>query len=122
MAQRKKHTAQFKARVALEALKERKTANQIASEYQVHAVQVSQWKKEALSLLSEGFATNGGKKKSRSDDEFTKDELSLRSVNLRWSWTGSKKNLKASLNDKRQILDWNHGEISISRQCEIFGH
>ncbi len=74
MAQRKKHTAQFKARVALEALKERKTANQIASEYQVHAVQVSQWKKEALSLLSEGFATNGGKKKA-SDDEFTKDQL-----------------------------------------------
>lgn len=74
MAQRKKHTAQFKAKVALEALKERKTASQIASEYQVHAVQISQWKKEALTLLSEGFGKNAGKKKV-SDDDFTKEQL-----------------------------------------------
>lgn len=51
MAQRKKHTAQFKAKVAIEALKERKTANQIASEYQVHAAQISQWKKAAIEIL-----------------------------------------------------------------------
>jgi transposase-like protein len=42
---RKRHGADFKARVALEALKEQRTVNQIAALYEVHPVQVGQWKK-----------------------------------------------------------------------------
>lgn len=55
--QRKYHTAEFKAKVALEAIREVKTASQIASEYQVHVAQVSQWKKQALDQMAESFAT-----------------------------------------------------------------
>ena len=43
---RRKHTAEFKAKVALEALKGMDTVNQIAAKYEVHPVQVSNWKKE----------------------------------------------------------------------------
>ena len=39
------HSAQFKFRVALEALGELKTVSQIASEYDVHPTLVRQWKK-----------------------------------------------------------------------------
>ncbi|RYZ88679.1 MAG: IS3 family transposase, partial [Proteobacteria bacterium] len=45
---RKSHSREFKAKVALEAVCSSMTANQIASKYEVHAVQVSQWKKELL--------------------------------------------------------------------------
>lgn len=41
-------TASFKKKVALEALKEDKTLSQIASQYGVHPIQVSKWKKELL--------------------------------------------------------------------------
>lgn len=44
-AKRRKHDPEFKARVALEALKGVKTIQQIAKDYQVHPVQVSEWKK-----------------------------------------------------------------------------
>jgi transposase-like protein len=42
----KLHTASFKARVALEAAKQTRTAAELAKAYQVHAVQISQWKKQ----------------------------------------------------------------------------
>ena len=46
---RQQRSARFKLKVALEALKERKTVSQIASEYQVTAGQVSKWKKQLQS-------------------------------------------------------------------------
>ena len=54
---RRKHTATTKARVAVEALRERKTVTQIASQYQVSPTAVSKWKQEALKRLPEVFAT-----------------------------------------------------------------
>lgn len=41
-AKRKRHEPEFKARVALEALKGIKTIQQIAKEYNVHPVQFSE--------------------------------------------------------------------------------
>jgi transposase-like protein len=48
---RKQHSAQFKFKVAMEAVKGDQTRNQIASRYGVHPGQVSSWKKK---LLTEG--------------------------------------------------------------------
>lgn len=45
---RRKYTAQFKFKVALEAAKNDKTGNQLATEFGVHPTQVSQWKNELL--------------------------------------------------------------------------
>ena len=45
--QRKRHTPDFKSKVALEALKGTKTINEIASERGIHATQITQWKKQA---------------------------------------------------------------------------
>ncbi len=42
---RRRHDPEFKARVALEALKGAKTIQQIAKEFDIHPVQVSEWKK-----------------------------------------------------------------------------
>jgi len=50
---RKRHSAQFKFEVALEAAKGLQTANQIASEREIHPNQISQWKKQ---LLEEGVS------------------------------------------------------------------
>ena len=43
---RKVHTPEFKAKLALEAMRGVKTINEIGQEYGVHPVQVGQWKKE----------------------------------------------------------------------------
>lgn len=41
-------TATFKQKVAIEALKGERTINEIAKDYGIHPVQVSQWKKELI--------------------------------------------------------------------------
>jgi transposase-like protein len=53
---RKQYKAEFKFKVALEAAKGLKTINQLASEYELHPNQVSQWKKQ---LLEEGTTLFG---------------------------------------------------------------
>jgi len=55
MKQRKRYDSAFKARVALEAIKNEKTMSQIASEYKVHVNQIGLWKKELLSKLPHLF-------------------------------------------------------------------
>jgi transposase-like protein len=57
MVRRKRHSAEFKAKVALAALKGQQTLNELASLYGVHPVQVAQWKKQAAEGLPEVFAS-----------------------------------------------------------------
>jgi transposase-like protein len=59
---RKTFTSQFKAKVALEAIRGAKTANEIAQEFGVHPAQVSQWKKELQESAAGVFDTKRGPK------------------------------------------------------------
>jgi transposase-like protein len=54
-AKRRRHEPEFKARVALEAAKGIKTIQEIAKEYDVHPVQVSDWKKKILEGMPDVF-------------------------------------------------------------------
>ena len=67
--ERKSYTAAFKAKVAIEAIKGQRTINEIASAFEVHPNQVTQWKKQAVSQLSEIFS-NG-----RARDDAAEEEL-----------------------------------------------
>ena len=60
-AQRRRHDATFKARVALEALKGIKTIQEIAKDYEVHPTQVSAWKSQLQERLAQAFEAEAGK-------------------------------------------------------------
>jgi transposase len=60
---RNRYSAEFKAKVAREALKEESTITEIATRFNIHPNQVSDWKQQAMKGLSEVFAG-----KSRRDD------------------------------------------------------
>ena len=55
-AKRRRHEPEFKARVAIEALKGLKTVQEIAKEFEIHPVQVSEWKKMMLEGAADVFA------------------------------------------------------------------
>ena len=59
---RRRFTADFKKRVALEALRERDTVQMIAARYDVHPNQVSAWKRQAVEGLDEVFSQPGSKR------------------------------------------------------------
>lgn len=63
----KRYSAEIKAKVALEAIKGQKTANEIAAEYAVHPMQIAQWKKQALDELPQLFSSRQGQQ-GKSDE------------------------------------------------------
>ena len=55
MQKRKLYSKEFKARVALEALKEAKTIAELSSEYEVHSNMISKWKKQLQDNIADIF-------------------------------------------------------------------
>lgn len=45
---RRQFSPEFKKKIAIEAIREQRTINEIANEHQIHPVQISKWKKELL--------------------------------------------------------------------------
>ncbi len=117
---RKVHTAEFKAEVALEAVESGLTANQIASKYEVHAVHVSQWKKELLANRSSVF--EGKRAQPKSNDEH-KDHAKLYEqigrLKVEVDWL--KKNLISYPSSQgRQLVDAGLESISIRRSASFW--
>jgi transposase len=66
MSKRRRFSAEFKAKVALDALSGEMTLSELASKYKIHPNQVSTWKKQAKDLIVAGFS---GKVQSRKSQE-----------------------------------------------------
>jgi transposase-like protein len=59
---RRNHTAVFKAKVALAAIRGEKTLAELSVQYEVHVNQITQWKSELILRSTEIFATATEKK------------------------------------------------------------
>ena len=70
---RKRHTAEFKTKVAVEAIRQQKAANELTTEYGVHASQINTWKKQALAAIPEAFS--GKRVKEQDGQQKEIDEL-----------------------------------------------
>ena len=57
----RKHTAEFKTKVSLEAIREEKTIAELAKKYDLHPTMIGKWKAEALSNFSRVFEGSKGK-------------------------------------------------------------
>ena len=83
---RKSRSAEFKGKVALDALKGMKTVNELASEYGVHPVQISQWKKQLQDGVTDIFSKSRAKRAG--DEESLKaklyEEIGRLKIELDW--------------------------------------
>jgi len=57
---RGKHSPSFKAKVALEAVREQETIAELSRRYRIHANQISQWKRQLLENLERAFESENG--------------------------------------------------------------
>ena len=69
MKKRRNHDAGFKARVALEALKCKRTVFELAAEYGVHPTMIHQWKKALLDGAADIFERGGRTQAAEVDEE-----------------------------------------------------
>ena len=67
MAKRKNHSPEFKAKVALEAIREEMTLAELSKKYGVHPNMISTWKRTAIVDMSSAF------QRGKSDDTRTSE-------------------------------------------------
>jgi len=72
---RRKFTAKFKAKVAVEAIQEKLTIQQIAAKYEIHPNQISQWKRLFLYNADSVFSSG-----SESTDKYVLDAYLIKSI------------------------------------------
>jgi transposase-like protein len=60
MTTRRQHGADFKAKVALEAIRGERRIDDLAAEYGVHPMQITQWKKVVLEEVPKLFSSRRG--------------------------------------------------------------
>jgi transposase-like protein len=84
---RKRHEAGFKAKVALEAMRERKTVNELASQFSIHPTQVNDWKRQLQVGATELFeGKNSGRRNSRDESRETElyEQIGRLKMELEW--------------------------------------
>ena len=83
---KKRHPAAFKAKVALEAAKQTRTAAELAKAFQVQPVQISKWKKHLLDTIDSLF--RDGRCREREESQARQAELyeQIGRLNMEIEW------------------------------------
>lgn len=68
-AKRKRYSAEFKAKVALEAIKGEQTISELASRYGLHPNMITNWKRQAIENMAETFTSTTDRKRSAVDKQ-----------------------------------------------------
>jgi putative transposase len=65
---RKRYSAEFKAKVSLEAIRENRTTAELASLYEVHTTMINKWKQLVLDSLPSLFSNKGERKQKETNE------------------------------------------------------
>jgi transposase len=72
MGKRKRYSAEFKAKVAIDALRGELTASQLATKHGVHQTMVGEWKRQAMEGLVAVFSAKGKAKEGVREEDMEK--------------------------------------------------
>ena len=117
MSTRRRFSGDFKAKVALEALRGDKTIQEIATRHKIHPNQVSAWKQRAVGGMKEVFKK--GVERSRGDHEGEIRELHTKIGELTVERIFGQRAQVVSREKRRAMIRRDHPELSLSRQCRL---
>lgn len=85
---RRRFSPELKKKIALEAIKEQRTINELANEYQVHPVQISKWKKQlldgAISIFEDPRKREGDLKKQEQQESVLQQKVGQLVIENDW--------------------------------------
>ena len=117
---RKSYPAEFKAKLALEAVKGERSLSELASKYEVHPNQIGQWRKALLSDLPGVFSEKRHRKEQDGEAEKVRlyEEIGRLKMELDWL---KKKLTCLDVKARRAGVEPDCEGLSIVRQCELLG-
>jgi putative transposase len=123
-SKRRNHSPEFKTQVALQALNGQKTLAEIANIYEVHPVQVCQWKQQLVTRLPEVYrqlnTSSCNEALFKIKHDLAKLEVTNDKLNQEIDWL--KKNFYSfNQNTLRSVTEPDNPRISLRRQCELLG-
>ena len=66
---RKRYSAEFKAKVGIEALKGDRTVHELAARFEIHPNMVTQWKRQAVERMAEVFASKAARREALGEEQ-----------------------------------------------------
>ena len=117
--QRRTFSADFKARVALEAIREQKTINELASEFGVHPNLIREWKKHALDELPQVFSSRKAADEKTQEQERERMFQQIGQLQSELAWL--KKKPVWTVEQKRAAIEPAETRLSVRRQCKLLG-
>jgi len=114
---RKRHESGYKAKVAVEAVRERKTVSELSSQFSLHSSQVQAWKRTLLERAHELFEGPSPEKRETAQEAELYEQIGRLKMELEWL----KKKLPSSSKARRALVEPEHAGLSQRRQCALLG-
>ena len=120
---RKKFDAAFKAKIALEALREDATVPELAKRHGVHPNQIYAWKKQVLDNVASLFARGASGSGDGEEGREPRDGQALRQDRPTDGRTGflGQEARSMSAPDRRAMVERSGKDLSVRRQCALVG-
>ena len=118
MTKRRRFTADFKAKVALEALRGDKPIQQFAAKHKVHPNQVSAWKRQAMDGLSAVFSNGAEKARMDHDGEIHDLKVKIGQLTVELRFFGQRAQAM-SRGERKAMIARERPGLSLSRQCRL---
>jgi transposase-like protein len=81
---RKSHEAAYKAKVAIEAIRERKTMGELAKQFALHPSQIQDWKRRLLERAAEVFAGPSPARRESAEQAELYEQIGRLKMELEW--------------------------------------
>ena len=118
MAKRRNSSAQFKAKVALEALAGDQTMAELAAKHNLHPNVIAQWKRQARESLPEVFARKTSRIAAEQEAEVKTLHAKIGQLAAENDFLVSR--LRSLSRDRRQaMIGAHHPRLSVVRQCTL---
>ncbi|WP_421800895.1 IS3 family transposase [Granulicella sibirica] len=116
---RRNHTAAFKAKVALTALKGEKTLLELAQQFDVHANQITQWKSQLLEGAAGVFGGDAKAEPAEAAVDVKTLHAKIGQLTLENDFLGRGAH-EGRASERKKMIDREH-KLSIKRQAKILG-
>jgi transposase-like protein len=119
--ERRKFTNEFKAEVAIEAIKEKLTMFELAEKYKVNPAQIKAWKKEFLDNKASVFGSEGSSKAKREKEQLNKQEHALfeQIGRLKMENEWLKKSSMMTLDLRKSLVNKQDKFFTVEYQCQL---